>query len=69
MLGAPTALDGVHPSRSKMRHTCHMIDNIFQIGTAAEAQRAGTAQDSGILFADFASAYPSVDHQRIMAGL
>ena len=38
-----------------------MIDNIFQIGTAAEAQRAGTAQDS--------SAYPSVDHQWIMAGL
>ena len=46
-----------------------MIDNIFQIGTTAVAQRASTAQDSGILFADFASAYPSVDHQWIMTGL
>ena len=46
-----------------------MIDNIFQIETVAVAQRACTTQDNGILFTGFAIAYPSVDHQWIMAGL
>ena len=39
----------IHPAQRCVT-TCHMIDNIFQIWTATVAQRAGTAQDSGILY-------------------
>ena len=59
----------IHPVQ-KCVTTCHMIDNIFQIGTAAVAQRASTAQDSGILFCRLHQCiperWPPVDHGGII---
>ena len=56
----------IHPSQ---RCICsrQMTDNIFEIETTALAHVACAPQESGILLADIAAAYPTVDHSWILS--
>ena len=46
-----------------------MTDNIFEIETTAQAHVACALQESGVLLADFATAYPNVNHSWIFSVL
>ena len=58
----------IHPSL-RCISSRQMTDNIFEIETTALAHVACVPQESGIFLADFAAAYPSVNHPWIFSVL
>ena len=58
----------IHPSQ-RCIPSRQMTDNIFEIDTTALAHVACSPKESGILFTDFAAAYPSVSHSWILSVL
>ena len=58
----------IHPSK-RCISSRQITDNIFEIETTALAHVACAPQESGILLADFAAAYPGVNHSWILSVL